>query len=121
PGAVLGAAPAARAGPWSFSGQARGGVANRATDADRQWARDLRFEERYGAMPFVTAAARVDYAFDDRTSVFLGGEFQQYFHAIGDSTMYDIPTGDQLGPTSPDSAGMTLRAISVSAGFRMKF
>jgi outer membrane protease len=120
PGIFLGASLAARHGPWSFSGQARGGVSIRATDTDHHWARDLRFEERYGAIPFVTAAARVDYAFNDRTSVFLGGDFQQYFHAVGDSTIYDIPTGAQ-GPTSMQAAGMTLRAISVSGGFRMKF
>lgn len=120
PGIFLGASLAAQAGPWSLSAQARGGVSIKATDTDHHWMRDLRFEETYGAIPFASAALQVDYAVNDKASLFLGGSYEQHFHAIGDSTTYDIDSGAQ-GSTSVDSAGMTLRAISVSGGFRMAF
>jgi len=120
PGVFLGASFAAHEGPWTLSGQARGGVSIKATDTDHHWMRDLRFEETYGAIPFVSAAARVDYAVNDQASLFLGGDYEQYFHAVGDTTVYSIASGAQ-GPTYTKGAGMTLKAISVSGGFRMKF
>lgn len=120
PGVFLGASLAAHQGPWSLSAQARGGVSIKATDTDHHWMRDLRFEDKYGAIPFMTAAARVDYAVNDKASLFLGGDYEQFFHAFGDTTIYSIASGAQ-GPTSVKAAGMTLRAISVSGGFRMSF
>lgn len=120
PGAFLGASFTAHAGPWLLTAQGRGGVSIRATDTDHHWRRNLRFEDRYGAIPFVSAAARVDYAVNDKASLFLGGDYDQYFAAIGDTATYDIATG-AAGSTSVKSAGMTLRTIGVSGGFRMKF
>jgi len=120
PGVFLGASFAAHHGPWTLSGQARGGVAIRATDTDHHWRRDLRFEETYGAIPFAAAAARIDYAVNDRTRLFVGGDYQQFFHAVGDTATYAISTGAK-GASYPQGAGMTLRAISVSGGFRVKF
>src|SRR5690606_23091651 len=55
PGVSLGASLAARHGPWTFSGQARGGVSVRASGTDHHWMRDMRFEDTYGLVPFVTA------------------------------------------------------------------
>lgn len=120
PGVFLGADLEASQGRWSFSGQLRGGVSIRASDTDHHWMRDLRFEERYGAIPFTTAAARVDYAFNDSATIFLAGNYEQYFHAIGDMTMYAISSGAQ-GPTLQNAAGMGLRAITVSGGLKAKF
>ena len=57
---------------------------------------------------------------NDQASLFLGGDYEQYFHAVGDTTVYSIASGAQ-GPTYTKGAGMTLKAISVSGGFRMKF
>jgi len=120
PGVFVGADLEATAGRWSFEGQVRGGVSIGATDTDHHWARNLRFEERYGVIPFATAAARVGYAFNDNASFFLGGNFDQYFHKIGDATLYSISTGAQ-GPTYRNGAGMTLRAITVTGGFKARF
>ena len=48
------------------------------------------------------------------------GPYFVSFHAVGDTTMHSISTG-AVGPTAVKAAGMTLRAMSVSGGFRMKF
>jgi outer membrane protease len=120
PGVFLGADLQAAAGRWSFEGQVRGGVAIGANDTDHHWMRDLRFEDRYGVIPFATAAARVGYAFNDNATFYLAGSYDQYFHKIGDTTEYAISSGAQ-GPTSRNSAGMSLRAITLTAGFKAKF
>jgi len=120
PGVFLGASLAARRGAWTFSGQVRGGASIGASDTDHHWMTGTRFEDRYGVTPFATAAARVDYAVSDRTSLFLGGDFQQFFRVIGDTTEHRISTGDPY-KTTINSAGMALRSITVSGGFRMAF
>jgi len=120
PALFVGADLSASAGRFTFAGQVRGGVAIGATDTDYHWLRDLRFEERYGAIPFASVTARVEYAFNPGSSLFLSGSLDQYFHALGDSTTYAISTGAP-GSTSPNAAGMTLRAITVTAGLKARF
>jgi outer membrane protease len=120
PGLFLGVDLEATRGRWSFSGQLRGGVSIGATDTDHHWLRDLRFEERYGAIPFAAAAARLDYAVRDNVSLFLSGNFERYFQTTGDTTVFDIPSGVQLA-TFQNGAAMALRTITVSAGLKAKF
>lgn len=121
PGFFLGAEAAATSGAWTFSGLARGGLTMRSKAIDHHWMRDLRFDDKYSAVPFVSLGAQVEYAFNASASVFLGGSFDQYFHRKGDTTMYDIPTGLEVGGPVVDGAGMKFRAATVSGGLKIAF
>jgi outer membrane protease len=121
PGAFVGAEATIKNGAWTFSGLARAGVSINASDTDHHWMRDLRFEEEYSPIPFVTVGGQVDYAYSERTSFFLGGEFENFFRKKGDTVIYDIPSGAQLAGPFEDGAGMDFRSVTLTAGIKMNF
>jgi outer membrane protease len=120
PGLFLGAEASAKSGAWTFTGLLRGGFTINASDTDHHWMRDLRFEEEYDAIPFISLGAQVDYAVTERASIFLAGDYDHYFDKKGDTTLYDISTGAE-GPTYQDGAGMEFSAFAISAGFKLNF
>ncbi|EHK55651.1 outer membrane protease [Mesorhizobium alhagi CCNWXJ12-2] len=120
PGVFLGAEATTKFGNWTLSGVLRGGLTVDASDVDHHWMRDLRFEEDFGTIPFISVGAKADYRMTERASLFLAGNFDKYFREKGDTTMYDIPTGAQ-GPTFEDGAGMDFYAFTISAGFKVAF
>jgi outer membrane protease len=120
PGVFLGAEATAKNGAWAFTGLVRGGFTFNASDTDHHWMRDLRFEEDYSAIPFVSLGAQVDYAVTESASVFLAGNYDHYFKKKGDTTIYDIPTGTE-GPTFQDGAGMKFSSFTISAGVKIAF
>ena len=121
PGFFLGAEASAKSGNWTFTGLARGGLTLDSQGIDHHWMRDLRFIDRYDAIPFMSLGAQVDYAFGNGSSVFLAGNFDNYFHKKGDTSIYDIPTGAQVAGPLVDGGGMSFRALTLSGGFKMAF
>lgn len=121
PGIFLGATIDARHERWSFSGTLRAGVTIGATDTDFHWRRNLRFEETYGAIPFASIQTDVGYNISSRVKLIASGRYQRYFHKVGDTTMFAIDTGNQLGPTSVDGAGMSLGTASATLGLKIAF
>ena len=120
PGLFVGAEATAKSGAWTFTGLVRGGLTIDASDTDYHWLRNIRFEEKYGAIPFVSLAAKADYALNDRAGIFVAGNFDNYFRKTGDTSMYRIVDGER-GPTMTGGAGMSFRATTVSAGLKMSF
>lgn len=121
PGFFLGAEATAASGAWTFSGLARGGLTVRSTAIDHHWMRDLRFDDKYSTVPFMSLSAELGYAFNASASVFLGGSFDQYFHRKGDTAIYDIPTGIEVGGPVVDGAGMKFRAATITGGVKIVF
>lgn len=121
PGFFVGAEATATSGAFTFTGLFRGGLTINASDTDHHWMRDLRFEDSYGIIPFVSASAKVDYQATDRISLFASAGLDKYFRTKGDTDMYDIPTGDFIDGTFVDGAGMDFMAITLQAGARFRF
>jgi outer membrane protease len=121
PGVFLGAEATTRHGAWTFSGLLRGGVTIGAETIDHHWMRDLRFDDHFGTIPFVSIGAKVDYQFSTNASLFLAGNLDRYFRAKGDTTIYDIPSGVQVGGPLTNGAGTDLTAIRLSVGFKVTF
>lgn len=120
PGVFLGAETTATHNNWTISIQARGGLNFEVEDEDHHWARDLRFEDDYGTLPFLSLSGRVEYKVTDKANLFLAGSFEQHFDKIGDVRIYQIPTGGLVG-TSEDGAGLEFRSFTLSGGFKAKF
>ncbi|MBD0415797.1 omptin family outer membrane protease [Tianweitania sp. Rool2] len=120
PGLFLGAEATVKSGAFTFSGLARGGFTISATDTDHHWLRSLRFEEKYDPIPFISLGAKADYAITEKAGVFVAANFEKYFRKKGDSTLYDIESGNE-GPTYSDSAGMDFYSVTLSAGFKLAF
>lgn len=120
PGVFLGAETTVTGGRWAFTGLLRGGMTVGATDTDHHWLRDLRFEDKYGAISFLSLGARVDYSVLSETRVFLAANYDKYFRKVGNSDFYDINTGEHLGGEKK-SAGAKFEAFTVSSGVRIAF
>jgi outer membrane protease len=120
PTLFIGAEATTQIDHWTLSGLLRGGVAVNASDTDHHWMRDIRFEEEYGAIPFLSVGANANYNWNDRTSFFLAGNFEKYFRRTGDSSLYDISSGSK-GPKFNDGAGMDFVSATISVGAKISF
>lgn len=105
---------------WSFSALARGGLSFTSKDEDHHWMRDLRFTEEFKNTPFLSLGARAEYAVSQKAAFFLAGNFERYFHKVGDTEIYNIVDGDKRG-FYPDEAGMKFQSWSVTGGFKYRF
>lgn len=121
PGVFIGGEAKTVHGAWTFTGLARAGVTIGATDTDHHWMRDLRFEEKYGAIPFVSLGAEAAYQITESTQITLGVDFERFFRKKGETKMYDIPTGIQVGGPFEDGAGMDFQSVTLSAGLKVAF
>ncbi|MGY5810277.1 omptin family outer membrane protease [Rhizobium sp. LEGMi198b] len=92
-----------------------------ANDVDNHWLRNLDFEDKFGAHPFVSICAKAVYQMTGRVSLFFAGNFDQYFRRKGG---YDgIRHVDQAAEVGSykDGAGMDLYALTLAAGFKLTF
>ncbi|WP_085035777.1 omptin family outer membrane protease [Ensifer aridi] len=121
PGVFLGAEVITKVGDWTLSGLLRGGISVDARDVDNHWLRKLLFEEEFGAQPFVSVGAKVDYQMNDRVSLFLAGNFDKYFREKGNMTQYDRSKAPVEVNFYKDAAGVDLCAFTLSAGFKLTF
>ncbi len=120
PGVFIGTEASTKIGAWTLTGMARGGITINPSDTDHHWMRDLRFEDEYSTIPFVSLDARVDYALSEGASIFLAGNFEKFFREKGDTTIYQDSTG-QKGPTFENGAGMDFQSVTISAGLKYTF
>ncbi|WP_026479517.1 omptin family outer membrane protease [Ahrensia sp. 13_GOM-1096m] len=121
PGIFIGTEAKINHAQWTLRGLARAGVTIGATDTDHHWVRDLRFEEKYGPIPFMSLGAEAGYQVTDNTQFTLGANFEQFFRKKGDTLIYDIPSGRQVAGPFKDGAGMDFRSITLSAGLKLAF
>ncbi|MBB5092255.1 outer membrane protease [Pseudochrobactrum saccharolyticum] len=105
---------------WTFSVQARGGLAFKSRDEDHHWRRNLRFTEKYDGLAFMSVGARTEYAYTAQTSFFLAGNYERYFNKTADTTMYNLTSGEVV-EYFPDGAGMKFQSFSLSGGLKYRF
>ena len=120
PGVFLGAEATADSGRWTFAGLIRGGVTVNASNTDHHWARDLRFENDFGPVPFATLGGRVDYAVTQRSVVFLATDVENFFRTTGNTKVYDMRTGALLAAYDNEAA-MDLFAFTLRGGLKLHF
>jgi len=121
PGLFLGLSGTSIHGNWTFSGHVRGGATIGATAIDHHWLRDLRFDEEYTPVPFVSLAAKADYSMSHTTSVYLGLDYDRYFHTKSDVRMYNIPTGAPVGGAMEKGGGLDFTAFKLHGGVKVSF
>ncbi|RVK06627.1 omptin family outer membrane protease [Sinorhizobium medicae] len=68
------------------------------TDTDHHWRRNIRFEEKYGPIPFWNLGAEAAYQVNDSTQITLGVDIERFFRKEGDMISND------KGPTRTASA-----------------
>lgn len=71
-------------GAWTFIGLVRAGASVGATDTDHHWWRNIRFEEKYGPIPFWNLGAEAAYQVNDGTQITLGVDIERFFRKEGD-------------------------------------
>lgn len=121
PGLFIGGKATITRGDWTFTGLVRGGLTVGATDTDHHWMRNLRFEEKYGAIPFVILGAEGSYRVTERTQLTIGADFERFFRKKGSTQLYDISSGVAKGGALDDAAGMDFQSITLSAGLKVAF
>ncbi|UWU25728.1 omptin family outer membrane protease (plasmid) [Rhizobium sp. CB3060] len=121
PGVFLGTEATTKYGDWTLSALLRCGADVDANDIDNHWLRNVDFEEKFGAHPFVSIGAKAVYQLTGRVSLFFAGNFDQYFRRKGDTTEYDMSTSPPEVGSYKDGAGMDLYALTLAAGFKLTF
>ncbi|WP_027038423.1 omptin family outer membrane protease [Mesorhizobium ciceri] len=120
PGFFLGVEATTKLDNWALSGLVRGGLSINARAIDLHWpSRVGQYDFRTN--PFISVGAKADYRISDRASLFLTGNFDEYFRDKGDTTSYELSKGAQSSMTFKDSAGLDFYALTMSAGFKLTF
>lgn len=88
---------------------------------DHHWMRDLRFDDDYGRMPFVSIGVRADHRLSKNATLFLGGRMDKYFHRKGYTEIYEISTGTQVAGPFMEGAGTDLTTFQLNAGLDITF
>jgi outer membrane protease len=121
PGLFIGGEVKTTSGAWTIIGLARAGATIGASDTDHHWLNDQRFEEKYGAIPFVDLGLEAAYQVNDNSQFTLGVDFERFFRKKGSTKEYDISSGAQIGGPFEDGAGMDFQSITVSADLKVAF
>lgn len=121
PGLFIGGKATITSGEWTLTGLVRGGLTVGATDTDHHWLRNLRFEEKYRAIPFVVLGAEGSYRVSERTQLTIGADFERFFRKKGRSQEYAIDSGLATGGPFDDAVGMDFQSMTLSAGLKVAF
>ena len=106
-------------GRWSFDGAVIGSLWGEAEDRDDHVLRSTLFTDEFSKMKMIGIDASLNYALNDRFTLFGRYEYQQYFEAHGPSVANDYGAGT-VTRTAGDAAGMSSTTMVVSLGVRGK-
>ena len=106
-------------GRWSFDGSVIGSLWGQGSDRDDHVLRTTLFTDEFSKVKMVGVDAALNYALNDRITLFGRYEYQQYFEAKGPSVATDYSTGTTTRTTG-DAAGMSNYTMVVSLGVKGK-
>ena len=106
-------------GRWSFDGAVIGSLWAEARDRDDHVLRSTLFTDEFSRMKMVGVDATMNYALNDRFSLFGRYEYQQYFEARGPSTSNNYGTG-VVTHTPGEAAAMSSYTMVLSLGLKGK-
>ncbi|PBB40852.1 hypothetical protein CK222_26190 [Mesorhizobium sp. WSM3866] len=73
----------------------RSGFTVDASAVDDHWRRELRFEDDFFTVPFISAGAKIDYQMTERASVFLAANGDKHFRKKGYAKACNMATANK--------------------------
>lgn len=107
-----------QAGAWQFAGLLRAGVSIQPREVDLHWQRDLRFDHKISAQPYVNVGLSGTYAIREDLSLGIEASWQRFFERTGDARVSDIRDGSFYQTDRDGIAGeLTTATVAVSLGY----
>jgi len=119
PGVFVGARWTGEFDKALVSARARLGSSIGAKDVDNHFSRSILFIADFDKTPFVEVGANVQYSVSDRTTLYIGADYEKYFEMKGNILMKKLETGEAT--LHANAEGATFRSVTLTFGLKSKF